>query len=395
MSSAAVVGGVKRLLGAEKVGHAGTLDPFATGVLVCCVNKATRLAEFFVRCMKTYRAVMALGTATDTQDATGTVVSTGDPTGVSADELRRAARSLTGEILQAPPVYSALKHQGVPLYKFARRGESVQKPPRKVFIERLDVLDVRLPDVEFEVACSAGTYVRTLCADMGARLGCGGHLRELRRTQGGGFTIDEAVAYGDLKTLARDDRLTDRIVSMSDALRGMPGALADAGLLDKIATGKLVTAGELAGVPQEGFFKVLDDGGRLAAVLHRNRGESTLAYRCVFPVTEMNQQRADATFSHYTGGGKSDVFIRGKAEIDRRVQDPRQRYRITRGAGRSVDPPHHLSHRAPEDPQEGPSFEKRIADARRSSPSLAQLCEEQGRTTVPENHRNPGSQKIT
>jgi len=286
ISSAGVVRILKRMFNAKKVGHAGTLDPFATGVLVCCINKATRLADFFLKSGKTYQAEMVLGEATDTQDATGRVISRCDNISASKGDIHRVFNRFKGDILQQPPVYSALKHNGVPLYKLARKGKPVQKPPRTVNIQRLAIMDVNLPEVRFEVSCSAGTYIRTLCADVGAMLGCGGHLKTLRRIKSGGFTVDEAVSLSGLKALAQKGGLRERLISMADALQEMPGMAADDVLKEKIINGKSLHEVDLASGSQEmpdGYFKVVDQHHRLVAVLNRKKGLGTYEYRCVFP----------------------------------------------------------------------------------------------------------------
>lgn len=286
ISSAQVVGRVKSRLKAKKAGHAGTLDPFATGVLVCCINQATRLAGFFLKSEKTYRAKMVLGTATDTQDATGTVVSKGDSRGITPDDIDRVFDMFSGTIHQQPPAYSALKHRGTPLYKLARRGCPVQKPPRKVQIRRLTITDLNLPEVRFDVTCSSGTYIRTLCADIGMKLGCGAHLAALRRLRSGSFSLEQSVSLPELDALAASGKLDRRMIGMSDALQEMPGCVADRDLIDRISTGRILTPEDMACVPPDlpvGFFKVVDRQNRLVAILNRKKDLSTYDYRCVFP----------------------------------------------------------------------------------------------------------------
>ena len=199
ISSAKVVAIVKKALSAKKVGHAGTLDPFATGVLVCCINKATKLAQFFLQSKKKYIALVHLGVETDTQDLTGNITSESNKVHFSENKIRSVFKRFEGKIEQFPPVFSALKHKGVPLYKLARKGKPVQKPSRSVFISYIDILDINLPFVRFEVLCSSGTYVRTLCSNIGTSLGCGGHLKELRRTESSQFSIQDAVSVSELE----------------------------------------------------------------------------------------------------------------------------------------------------------------------------------------------------
>jgi len=262
ITSAKVVACVKELVGAKKAGHAGTLDPFATGVLVCCINRATKLSSFFLHGHKTYEAVLHLGIETDTQDLT-----------------------FEGVIEQHPPVYSALKHKGVPLYKHARRGKPVQKPARSVQVSCINILDMTLPLIRFVVSCSAGTYIRTLCADIGTSLGSGGHLKELRRIESSGFTISEAITLSELEKLVLSGQLFDQMISMSDALRDMPLHVADNVLFEKIMHGGMITKQDvtLSGVdPTNGFIKVVDTNNDLIAVLESAKDSRKYKYCCVF-----------------------------------------------------------------------------------------------------------------
>ncbi len=285
VTSAKVVATVKRLLRVEKAGHAGTLDPFATGALICCLNLATRLAPFFLGGHKTYEAVLMLGIDTDTQDGTGTMLSACEVTDISEQEIRSAFQQFEGKIDQRPPVFSALKHKGVPLYKLARSGRPVQKPARSVWIDAIEISAIALPEVHFTVSCSAGTYIRTLCADIGAALGCGGHLKSLRRIESSGFSIREAVSLPELETLAASGDLGSRFIRMTDALRGMPVLEAGAVLAGKIRHGQMLTDIDLAVDKMhfaDGFIRVVDSDNRLLAVVELNRKDRTIKYNCVF-----------------------------------------------------------------------------------------------------------------
>lgn len=277
MTSAKVVAHVKKLHHARKVGHSGTLDPFATGVLVCCVNQATKLARFFLHGDKTYEAVLELGITTDTQDATGEIVSVvaGQWSLLTDEMIRSAFQRFEGAIEQQPPIYSALKHEGVPLYKLARRGKPVQKPPRPVFISSIQIHEINLPEIRFTVSCSSGTYIRTLAADIGEALGYGAHLKSLRRTQSSGFAIEEAIPLAELERLASSGNLSNRMIPMADALRGMPAHVADDALAKKIAHGKLITRNDMVPAETVGsgeFFKVVDAEDTLLAVLRDGEG---------------------------------------------------------------------------------------------------------------------------
>ena len=288
ITSARVVAIVKKSLQAKKVGHTGTLDPFAEGVLVCCVNQATRLARFLLRGPKKYVAVLELGVTTDTQDATGTVIST-RPVDCGAEAVKKIMQSFEGPGRQLPPVYSALKHRGVALYRLARQGRPIQKPARQIEIYRLSILEIALPRVRFEVVCSAGTYIRTLCADIGETLGCGAHLSALKRTASSGFGIEQAIALGDLPAVAQENRLTGRMIPMADALPDLPVVTAGASLVTKIRHGQPVFIKELMDVrdPDSGplagrQIKIVDYRGQLVAILNRSPANERLGYDCVF-----------------------------------------------------------------------------------------------------------------
>ncbi len=286
ITSAKVVAFVKKMLGVRKVGHTGTLDPFATGVMVCCVNRATRLARFFLHSRKKYTAVLHLGVATDTQDSTGTIISTRDGVEFSEKTIRSVFKRFEGAIEQIPPVFSALKHKGVPLYKLARSGRPVQKPERSVFISYIKILEINPPVIRFEVSCSAGTYIRTLCADIGTALGCGGHLKELRRIESSGFTIMDAVTLPELEQLALSGKLSARLISMANALEGMPEHIADKALAEKIMMGKIITEKDVIRkktCSPEGFVKIVDTDNNLIAVLSHGKKNHKYDYCCVFP----------------------------------------------------------------------------------------------------------------
>jgi len=288
ITSAKVVAEVKTVLGARKVGHTGTLDPFATGVLVCCVNQATRLARFLTSGRKCYQAVMRLGIRTDTHDFTGRILSKEARLTVTHHEIRSAFKRFSEIKEQVPPAFSALKHHGVPLYKLARRGTFVQKPSRRISIYGLVVHEIDLPDVRFEVSCSEGTYIRTLCADIGDALGCGAHLVRLRRTDNSGFTLGEAISLHTMKKLSAEGKTLKCLMPMRQALRGLPEIQAGRALVERIRHGQPVTKAELG--PLEGgtaqWIKVTDAERALIAVLGSSEKNGVLPYMCVFPKTQ-------------------------------------------------------------------------------------------------------------
>jgi tRNA pseudouridine55 synthase len=217
-----VVARLRSLLKVKKVGHTGTLDPAATGVLPICLGKATKLARLLTETDKEYRAVMRLGETTDTQDATGKVLIRRAVEGLTEDRVREAMASFRGEIRQLPPMYSAVKVDGQPLYKAARAGREVERAERTVVIRRLDLIRMEGNDVTFEVTCSKGTYVRTLCEDIGERLGVGAHLNHLVRTRSGPFRIEDSMTVPEVEAAAREGRIRDRVLAAGRVLKDFP-----------------------------------------------------------------------------------------------------------------------------------------------------------------------------
>lgn len=198
---------LRGILREKRIGHAGTLDPMATGVLPVFVGRATKAVQFAENGRKEYHAVLKLGTVTDTQDTTGAVLEA-HPVTVGADKVRAALEHFTGELLQLPPMYSALKVNGQKLYDLARQGKTVERKPRAITVYELELLEQSAPD-EFalRVVCSKGTYIRTLCHDLGEYLGCGGCMAALRRTRSGSFSVENARRIGELTRADRDTLL--------------------------------------------------------------------------------------------------------------------------------------------------------------------------------------------
>lgn len=218
MTSQQAVTKVRRILGARKAGHAGTLDPLATGVLPVCLGEATKISRFLMEKNKEYRARMKLGERTDTLDADGTVIETCAVTDVSAQEIEEAAREFTGRIVQKPPMYSAIKHKGRPLYALARKGIIVERATRTVEVHAITVTAVDLPYIDLTISCSKGTYIRSLCDDLGARLGTLGHLTALVRTRTGMFTIERAARLDELSSGMENCSSFPYIYTIDDAL---------------------------------------------------------------------------------------------------------------------------------------------------------------------------------
>jgi len=213
-----VVAKVRRLSGEKRVGHAGTLDPLATGVLLVCLGQATRVSEYLMRGRKVYRAAVYLGLTTDTYDAEGRVTAGAPEVNVTLSQLEEALSAFVGRIEQMPPMYSALKHQGTPLYKLARQGKTIERKLRPVEISDIKLLDWSSPVLTIEVACSPGTYLRSLAHDLGQRLGCGAHLSSLTRLASGHFTLEEAISLDALSEAFAADRWAELIYPLDEAL---------------------------------------------------------------------------------------------------------------------------------------------------------------------------------
>lgn len=200
-----VVNIARRVFNTKKVGHAGTLDPIATGVLVILIGDATKKSDELLNNDKSYTATLRLGLATDTGDSSGNATRTGSVENLESAAVKDAIMSFVGEIEQTPPMYSAIKFKGKSLYKWARKGVEIPRKARKISIKAIHIKKISLPDVVFDVTCSKGTYIRQLCADIGDKLGCGGHMAELQRTRSGIYDISQAIDVDKLKTLSADE----------------------------------------------------------------------------------------------------------------------------------------------------------------------------------------------
>ncbi|OGW49632.1 MAG: tRNA pseudouridine(55) synthase TruB [Nitrospirae bacterium RBG_19FT_COMBO_58_9] len=269
-----VVAKVRHLLGGVKVGHAGTLDPAATGVLPVLIGRGTRIAEYLVEWDKEYRAVLRLGETTDTQDATGTVLTSRATDLVIPEAIHEAVGRFRGPIEQVPPMYSAVKVAGVPLYKSARAGKTIAREARPVLIHTLEVLAIEGRDVTLRIVCSKGTYVRTLCADIGEALGVGGHMLALERRRVGPLTIDQALTVDEVVTRHALGRLGEDLLSLNVALDRLPIALVDEQTADRVRHGAPVPVAKILRWEGGGdgerrahaLVRIHDTDGRLVAI---------------------------------------------------------------------------------------------------------------------------------
>jgi len=240
-----IVEDVKKVLGARKVGHTGTLDPLATGVLPVCVNEATKLAQFFLTDSKEYRATMLLGVETDTLDIEGKIIARKEPH-ITKSDVEDVLKGFMGKIEQHPPRYSAVKFKGKPMYRWARSGSTVDPPPRMIEIRRIALEDVELPFVTFSVSCSKGTYIRSLCSDIGKRLGCGACLAGLRRIRSGHFVEESAISLENVHDQKKGEILEKNLIPMVDALSRFSTIAVDQKLAGRLKKGYQPAIGDLA-----------------------------------------------------------------------------------------------------------------------------------------------------
>jgi tRNA pseudouridine55 synthase len=264
-----VVGKLRGVLGGMKVGHAGTLDPAATGVLPVLVGRATRVAEYLVEWDKEYRAVMRLGEVTDTQDATGAVLARTDVTALHHQKLSEVVARFRGQQFQLPPMYSAVKVGGRPLYKAARAGQTIERQERSIEIHELEILVVDDRDITLRVVCSKGTYVRTLCADIGAALGVGAHLFALERRRVGALSIDHALTVRQISDHLAAGRLHEHLITMDQMLTSLPALVVTSEEAQRVVHGGPIlpsAARALGSFPGPVFVRLQDRSGRLLAI---------------------------------------------------------------------------------------------------------------------------------
>ena len=266
MTSAGVIRALKPRLGRIKVGHLGTLDPFASGLLPLCLGEATKVARYLLVEHKAYEGTIRLGTATDTLDRTGTPIDTAPVPAVAQAALDAVAARFTGRQQQVPPMYSALKRDGVPLYELARRGLEVERAPREVTIERLELVLRAADRIDFRVACSKGTYVRVLAADVGRALETRAHLERLRRTRVGAFRVEDATAVDVLLALAPAAALP--VLAVREALAGYPAVAAPPDALERLRRGQQAPLARLPAPRAAGETALLlDPAGDVAAII--------------------------------------------------------------------------------------------------------------------------------
>jgi len=265
LTSHDVVDRARRWFGTRQVGHLGTLDPLATGVLPLAIRSATKLAPFLADGDKRYEGMVRLGEETDTLDAEGEVLRRHEGSVPDAAAIRSALAGFVGEIEQLPPMYSAVKQGGVPLHRLARQGREVARTPKKIRIDRVELIEYAWPDCRIDVECSAGTYVRVLAADLGSELGCGGHLRDLCRTRSGPFDLSDAVSC-DALTEAAGRGEADGFIIPAEEVLGIPVLQLNEAEVQRIEHGGDITSEGPPRRPGSRVAALRPEGGLLAVL---------------------------------------------------------------------------------------------------------------------------------
>ncbi len=280
---------VKRLTGLRRVGHGGTLDPAATGVLPVLLGQATRVSDYLLLATKTYRAVVRLGVATDTYDAEGSPVSEADPSGVTREQAAEALESFHGLISQTPPMYSAIKHQGQPLYKLARAGVEVERRPRHVHVYSIKLTEWAPPRLTIEVDCGRGTYIRSLAHDLGVALGCGAHLETLARLRVGPFLLADALSVEELFDAAHGGHWPELAYAMDWVLLDMPAAILSPEEEQAVRFGQaLQPANGVAPAIGTGLIRAYGQDGDLVGLLRPDQGQGVWRPEKVFPASDID-----------------------------------------------------------------------------------------------------------
>jgi tRNA pseudouridine55 synthase len=259
MSSNAALQAVKRIFDANKAGHTGSLDPLATGVLPLCLGEATKVSQFLLDSNKRYQTKIKLGVRTDSGDAEGSVISSCDKVDVSLSQVKKVLSRFKGEIEQLPPMYSALKVNGVPLYKLARKGQTIERKTRLVTVFNIDLVEYDSPFIELEIFCSKGTYIRTIADDIGEALGCGAHIVELRRLQAGCFDLQESVTLKQLESEREEfglEAIDDLLIEADRAVEDLPEVILPAVSANCIKQGQAVLARHL---PADGLVRLYEE----------------------------------------------------------------------------------------------------------------------------------------
>jgi len=289
ITSFTVVARLKRLTGEKHVGHAGTLDPIATGVLPICFGQGTRVTQFLMNSSKTYTAEIELGVSTATFDREGQVIHRGDPEAITRSQIEDTLSEFLGATQQIPPIYSALKHHGKKYYELARAGIPIKPEPRQVQIFSIELLNYTLPLVTIKVECSKGTYMRSLAHDLGEKLGCYAHLKNLTRVQYGGFRLEDALGLAQVEEAIQKGKWQDLLYPIDSPLLNLEAAIVDTNCEIAIRNGQAVSLGEKH-LPKEGYCRAYNQDGHLIALLRFASDKKSWHPEKVFPLHSLPAQ---------------------------------------------------------------------------------------------------------
>ena len=267
-----VVAKLRGILRMEKIGHTGTLDPEAEGVLPVVLGKATKLVDLLTEKQKTYEALLHLGLETDTQDMTGKVLRE-EPVNVTEEEAIAVIRSFLGEQQQIPPMYSALKVDGKKLYELAREGKTVERKPRTVHFYEIEIKKIELPYIRFSVTCSKGTYIRTLCHDIGQKLGCGGCMEELIRTRSGNFDLEDSMTLAQVEEAVKNGTIENRVIRIGQVLKDYPEIFCTREGDRLLENGNALSEKMVRNNHKEGWVRMCDSQGEFRGIYQWDNGK--------------------------------------------------------------------------------------------------------------------------
>ena len=267
-----VVAKLRGILRMKKIGHTGTLDPEAEGVLPVVLGKATKLVDLLTEKQKTYEALLHLGLETDTQDMTGKVLRE-EPVNVTEEEAIAVIRSFLGEQQQIPPMYSALKVDGKKLYELAREGKTVERKPRTVHFYEIEIKKIELPYIRFSVTCSKGTYIRTLCHDIGQKLGCGGCMEELIRTRSGNFDLEDSMTLAQVEEAVKNGTVENRVIRIGQVLKDYPEIFCTREGDRLLENGNALSEKMVRNNHKEGWVRMCDSQGEFRGIYQWDNGK--------------------------------------------------------------------------------------------------------------------------
>ncbi|MCB9480805.1 MAG: tRNA pseudouridine(55) synthase TruB [Desulfobacteraceae bacterium] len=285
LSSNTAVNIVKKIFSSKKAGHTGTLDPFAEGLLPVCINKGTKIVRYLMDKDKEYTGTIRLGSETDTLDKTGKITDTGKIPELTPELIENAMKKFRGTISQVPPAYSALKHNGIPLYKYARNGEIIEKKPRHINIYKLETIFFDHDILKIKVKCSKGTYIRSLASDLARELGTFGHLEELTRTKSGSFDLENAFTLEALRKKQENNQLEDCIINIEDATSFLKTIQIDTKTEQAVSNGKKINLNDISSnftIEEDTPFRLLTKNNKIKAFVRMENNCDFLKYDAVF-----------------------------------------------------------------------------------------------------------------